>query len=902
MSTPAGEQSRWQRIEELFHRALGLACSAEELAVLVRTWTGDDDALADEVLSLINSANAVEQTGGKQKPAQGDPWLGRVVDGYRIVSALGRGGMGAVYAAERVAATAGENAGEDAQVAIKVVGTRLYSPALIERFAEERRALAALRYPHIAHLLDGGVSETGEPYFVMEYIRGQRLDHYCQQNALGVEAILALFLQLCEAVAFAHSHRILHGDLKPSNVMVTAEGAVKLLDFGASRLLPAEGAEGEEASVLAAFTPEYASPERIQGLPCAAASDVYSLGAMLYRLLTGRAPVRVETHVDATAAVRPGIAENPALGVRTRLQIEGLDADLCAIVAWAMAADPEQRYASATEFAADLKRYAEHRPVKARKTPLGERVRKFVRRNAGRLALVLALVVALAAGAASAVRQTRMARGEEARAQQQMLAVRQLTGFLTTDLCDRMSEVPGSIETQRRVTVEALNYLDGMSRDAGGDFDFQLQLSDAYTRLGNVQGSPYQPNLGDAQGAIRSVKRGAAIATEALRLRPGDARALHFALSAEQSVSEIEFGEGQTAEAIEHARTAAVLGEKLVAQQAATVAMLSDLATIYSLIGDENDLQGASSLGDQKSAIASYAKCVGLSQQVLQRDPGNVRALRAVGVCTMKTANLLVEEHPSDARPLYRQVLAAFDRIPHPPASLERQKAVVHQKLGDCYFFENNFSASLVELKSAEGIVAPYAAADTGNMRVQQTLASIYQDEGESYDGMANWAAARKAYQQLVAILSAALRRDPANHVWQEHYAEALISLASSEWRLGAKAEAEKVEREGLALSIHLAEDANAEPDDMDNAALHLLVAEPAQLRSPALALKFSTRAVDLVHGQELEFVLTLARAQAACGDKAAARESAKKVVALHPGNNDLAKAEKLLKDLDSNR
>jgi hypothetical protein len=208
MSAPRGEQSRWQRIEELFHRALGLACSAEELATLVRLWTGEDHALADEVLSLINSANAVDLTGGKQKVAQEDPWLGRVVGGYRIVSALGRGGMGAVYAAERVAAAAGENA----QVAIKVVGTRLHSLALIERFAEERRALAGLRHPYIARLLDGGVSETGEPYFVMEYIRGQRLDHYCQQNALGVAAILALFQQLCEAVAFAHSHRILHGD------------------------------------------------------------------------------------------------------------------------------------------------------------------------------------------------------------------------------------------------------------------------------------------------------------------------------------------------------------------------------------------------------------------------------------------------------------------------------------------------------------------------------------------------------------------------------------------------------------------------------------------------------------------------------------------------------------------
>jgi non-specific serine/threonine protein kinase/serine/threonine-protein kinase len=904
MMDSSADRSRWQRVEELFHRALELEGSREKRAAAVRSWTGADAELSDEVLSLIESSEAVEEARSADPPRpSADAWLGRVVGGYRMVGELGRGGMGVVYAAERVA-------GAEGQVALKVVATRLRSEWLIERFHEERRALAAVRHPHIAHLLDGGVSPTGEPYFVMELIEGERLDSYCQ--SLAQDAILTLFAQLCEAVSFAHNHRILHGDLKPSNVMVTAEGELKLLDFGAAMLLPMEGADREEATPLAAFTPEYASPERMVGGVCAAASDVYSLGAMLYRLLTGRVPVRGVTRIpvsanqETTTTVLADAAAKPPTADRaepSRLVADAtLDVDLRAIIARAMAADPDERYASAMELAADLRRFKEHRPVEARPASPAELVAKFARRNRKSLAVLLLLGCALSGGAAVAVRQTHAARAEEQRARRQMTAVRQLASFLSTDFYDRLIEVPGSIETQRRVTAQALQYLDGMSKDAGGDFDFEVDLATAYVRVGGVQGDPYQPNLGDAKGAMRTVKRGREIAEQALQLRPRDLRALRAAMLAEQTVSEILFGAGDAAAAVPYSKRATELGEKLVASKEATVKDFIDVAGIYSVLGDQYDLQGAASLGDQPAAIAAYRKFIALDQQALQRDTANVRAMRGIGIGYQKIGNLLVEQNPSEARPLFVAALQQFNSIPHPSPLIERQKGILHQKLSDCFYFEDNYRAALAELKIAESIYMPLAAQDPSNMRVQQSMASIYRDEGENYEALLEWREAQVVYQRLAAILIAALRKDPSNRIWQSHYAETLISIANAERNLGAKSEAEEFERQGLALSVRLAQDGDVSADDLDNAARHLLGAEPASLRLPKQALTYALHANQLVHDSEPDYQMTLAKAQQANGDPRAARATAEKLLGMHPSKDVRREAETLLHALDASK
>jgi len=381
-------KSRWPLVEELFHRALGLECSSEERSSQVRNWADGDEELAREVISLLDSADVVEDSRSRAaRSSATDEPVGRVLGGYRIVGLIGKGGMGTVYSAVR--AMGGDDAEE--QVALKVVRARLSSPLTRQRFLEERRMLAAMLHPHIARLLDGGVSEEGEPFFVMEYIHGERLDHYCQKTAHNHIEILKIFQQLLGAVAFAHRNRILHGDLKPSNVLVTAEGQVKLLDFGAAMLLSAQKDE-EPVKPLAAFTPEYSSPEQVRGEICSAAADVYSLGALLYRLLTGS-----------------------VLKAGEKAENKNIDADLEAIIAKATREKLEQRYASVSELDEEITRYIGHRPVLARSGTASYLFKKFLRRHRQGLILLLILAGSLLGAALAAQRQTRIARIQEAR-------------------------------------------------------------------------------------------------------------------------------------------------------------------------------------------------------------------------------------------------------------------------------------------------------------------------------------------------------------------------------------------------------------------------------------------------------------------------------------------------------
>lgn len=892
---------RWQQAEELFHRALTLECSTAERMAAVVEWCKEDPALAEDVLSLLGSAYALDAiTIKRSEGASEDSWLGQVLSGYRITGLIGQGGMGTVYSAIR---TDGNSKAEE-QVAIKVVRTHLFSPLLQERFLEERKALAALRHPHIGRLLDGGMSEAGEPYLVMEYIHGERLDRYCAREDVSRDRILELFLQLCEAVAFAHSHRILHGDLKPSNVLVTAEGEVKLLDFGCASLLPADfSPEQGTATPLAAFTPEYASPEQKRGETCTATADVYSLGAMLHRLMTGQAPAASTTALAARLLghSEPEAANNTVVWPQT---ISGQwNEDLRAIAVKAMSTDPGQRYSSVVDLAADLVRYRDHWPVRARPPALLYRAVKLLRRRKRNILLVLALLIAILAGGAAVIHETRIARAQELRARMQMLNVRHLANFLVTDIYDQLAEVPGSTGTQHKAAAKSLSFLDGMSRDAVGDDGFEMDLANAYTRLGNVLGSRYGANLGDASAGIKTVEKAVSVAQNVLRLRPNDPVALRCAISAEQSLSELQFSGDQTREALRHAMVAAALSEKLAHLPGATAADLRAEASVYSLIGDEYGLQGAASVGDAQAAMANYRKSLELSQAALARDAGDTATMRAITVGWEKIANMTREAQPEVARKEYQAALEMLGRIPNQTLWAERTRAYFEERIGLCDFYEHNYRESLREFLPAQRIQEAAVARDPLNMRFQQNLSIIYLDEGDSHQALREWKAARSDYQRLEAVLARALRTDPRNHVWQEHYAQTLISLAGVERHIaGGASEAEENERKGLVLAVRLAEEAGAVADDMDTAALFLLDAEPQELRDPQHALVLSSRAVALTHSTDPDLLFTLARAYAACHRVAEARQTALKVREMQPGLDIRNAATNLLKTLKTGR
>jgi serine/threonine protein kinase/tetratricopeptide (TPR) repeat protein len=405
MAEPTGmSQARWQRIQELFEQAS--AVGAAERAAWLQERCGDDVALRDDVLGMLDSgAGGSALFDERMDRAIAGAWSGvddvqpgRLIGRYRVLRTLGRGGMGAVYLAER----ADEQFKQ--QVAVKLIGGMVAGGALARRFRSERQILANLNHPNIARLLDGGASDDGVPYLAMEFIDGTRIDHYCEQHNLNVRQRLHLFQQVCAAVQYAHQHLVVHRDIKPSNILVTAEGSPKLLDFGIAKLLDAERTgELDELTRLheRLWTPGYASPEQMRGERIGTVSDVYSLGVLLYHLLTGSQPYPLpgrtpEEFIHMVATVDP-TRPSSLVGKTSRPLARTLAGDLDNIVLRAMHREAQRRYPSAAALAEDVQRYLDDRPVHARPDAWSYRIGKFSRRNAASLAATSLVVVSIAA-------------------------------------------------------------------------------------------------------------------------------------------------------------------------------------------------------------------------------------------------------------------------------------------------------------------------------------------------------------------------------------------------------------------------------------------------------------------------------------------------------------------------
>jgi serine/threonine protein kinase/tetratricopeptide (TPR) repeat protein len=399
---------RWRRLQELFHRALESA-PGERGALLDRECADDPELRAD--VERLLSAN--DRAGGFiSEPAIASPGIalaeeasshvGRRVGAYRLIRALGRGGMGAVYLADR------DDGAFEQRVAIKLIKRGMDTDQVLARFRIERQILASLDHPNIARLLDGGTTHDGLPYFAMEYIEGQPIDTFAETARLEVEDRLRLFLQVCDAVAYAHTRGVIHRDIKPLNTLVTTPGVPKLLDFGIAKVLHDSPDESTGTITgLRLLTPDYASPEQIEGRRATAASDVYSLGVVLFELLTGRSPYRVSGRspqeiaeaVRTTEPDRPStVVTQPAERVRVRRTIpttgsrasddagarqlsRRLRGDLDTIVLTALRKEPTRRYATVAELSDDIRRHLEGRPIVARADDTAYRVGKFVQRH-----------------------------------------------------------------------------------------------------------------------------------------------------------------------------------------------------------------------------------------------------------------------------------------------------------------------------------------------------------------------------------------------------------------------------------------------------------------------------------------------------------------------------------------
>jgi eukaryotic-like serine/threonine-protein kinase len=450
------EPERWRQIEDLFHTAL--ACEPGGRAVFLDSACARDPSLRKEIESLLLS---YEKGGFTETPAfrEGIKLLeeseershaGQNIGPYRVIRKIGQGGMGAVYLAARA------DQAFQKEVAIKLIKRGQDTEDVIRRFRSERQILASLDHPNITRLFDGGTTEDGLPYFVMEYIQGQPIDIYCASHKLDTTQRLRLFQSVCAAVHFAHQNLVIHRDIKSGNILVTAEGVPRLLDFGIAKLLAGESSVPDRTITMARrMTPESASPEQVRGGNITTASDVYSLGVLLYKLLTGHGPYRLagrssdeieraiceedpekpSSVIDRTEKSAADRAITPQSASETREDAPDklrrrLRGDLDNIVLMALRKEPQRRYASVQQFSDDIRRHLEGLPVLAHRDTPAYRAAKFVQRHKTGVAAVVLIFLSLAAGIVATLRQARIAAAERDRARIEKAKADRINGFL----------------------------------------------------------------------------------------------------------------------------------------------------------------------------------------------------------------------------------------------------------------------------------------------------------------------------------------------------------------------------------------------------------------------------------------------------------------------------------------
>src|SRR5450631_1311041 len=517
----------WERIQSLFLEALDLR--PEQRADFLDIACADDAETRREVESLIahdgdcedRIADALKDTA--ESLFESEDVTGARLGPWRVLEEVGRGGMGTVYLASR------DDAEFEKRVAIKVVKGGMDTAELLNRFRRERQILAQLDHASIARLIDGGSTSQGRPFLVMEFVEGRPIDVYCREAGLDVEARCRLFLKVCEAVSYAHRNLVVHRDLKPGNILVAVDGSPKLLDFGVAKLLDTEPDSGHTINGERLMTPEYASPEQVRGEIVGTASDVYALGAILYELLTGvkaqsvdsHSPTEVERIVCETEVEAPS-SRIAASNARLRRRLSG---DLDNIVLMAMRKEPGRRYSSVDLFAEDIARHLDGRTVTGRPASVSYRFGKFARRHRIWLAAASLVAISLVGGPWASLTAARDARIERRRAEDRLSQTVELVNHALFDVNDSIARLPGATDSRRQLVKSTLDYLERVSKDAGNDERLRKALGAAYFRLGDLQGYPFAPNLGDTAGAMKSYRSSAEILDPLHRTHPDDAEA-----------------------------------------------------------------------------------------------------------------------------------------------------------------------------------------------------------------------------------------------------------------------------------------------------------------------------------------------------------------------------------------
>ena len=685
-----------------------------ERGAYVAAACGSDAVLEREVNSLLAEQGRAErfmESPAIEAAAKGiaeeeaalrgaSPMTGRTISHYRIVEKLGAGGMGEVYCAVRA------DGAYEKQVAVKLIRGGFGSEYFLARFRNERQILARLDHPGIARLLDGGATEDGLPFIVMEYVDGIPIDQYCEKLRLSVPERLKLFCDVCMAVQYAHQNLVLHRDLKPGNILVTSSGDVKLLDFGIAKITDADEnhlASAAQATVLPMMTPEFASPEQVRNESMTTASDIYSLGVILYKLLCGRLPFRTngtaphevaraicETDPAKPSSVIPddreadkGASPNGSAGKRWKSGRK-LAGDLDNIVLKALRKEPVRRYGSVEQLAEDIRRYLEGRPVLAHKDTLRYRAGKFMRRERKIVTAAILVVLSLTGGLIAALREAHLAQVERGRAERRFNDVRSLANSLMFEVNDAIRGLPGSTAARELVVSKALQYLDSLAKEANGDFSLQSELATAYERVGEVQGTFDSANVGDTAQALSSLKKAAAI-RQAIAIEEHNSHdSLTNLANTYEMLGLMLSSSGQYQEALDYAQEAVQIEEGFDSVQSAA-GEEEGLAGSYYVLGVA---QG--DLGDFQGSIFSLRKSAAIREAIATTDPGLYVQVRTRLSGTYGEIGTILSEmgRPAEAIAATRQGLDVMNALAaaHPKDRLFKEYVFEHTNVIASYF------------------------------------------------------------------------------------------------------------------------------------------------------------------------------------------------------------------------
>ena len=782
---------KWQKVKVIFNQAVEMPTL--ERNIFLQKECEDDEEMRLELEKMLIFAEEDEEVDTLEDNAFSyltteNATIPEKIGNYKIIREVGRGGMGAVYEGLR------QTDNFKQKVALKIIKRGMDTDAILSRFRHEQQILSSLEHPFISRFLDGGMTEDGLPFYAMEYVEGTDIDVYCRENNLSIEERLKLFRQVCSAVQYAHQNFIAHRDLKPNNILVTKDGTPKLLDFGIAKVF-SEAADDKTgtATQLGMMTPAYASPEQIRGEKVGVQSDIYSLGVILYELLTERKPYYFKANrVDE--AIRVICESEPIRPSATRGNIEGetqrenspksqipnpksLKGDLDNIILKSLKKEPERRYASVEQFSEDIRRHLEGLPVTARPDTLGYRVSKFVQRNRASAIAASIIFLALVGGIFATAYQARIAQAERARAEKRFEQVRKLANNVVFKYHDAIANLPGSTAAREMLVKDAIEYLDNLAEDSGDNPQLQHELANAYLQIGKLQGSAYFANLGESDEALKSYNKSIDIFEQLLQKEPKNIDYLrNYEITLDQKTLLLS-RLNNWREAEKTAQKMLDTNQRLIDLEPNNPAFQINRTKGFLSMGDAVNFAGG-----HQASIEWYRQSLESAEKLVAENPTDEQArrnlvvpLQRIGTKSEYDAEILKElrESPEQIKTLYLEAEKVHRRSFD--LAKELQRDFPNNQIYTRYVsaIKINWGTALARIgKGDEGIPLIKSSLDEfrqtvkndpGNSEAKRDVAECLQYLAFAYDAMNKSAEVIQANRESLKILEEITVKDPTN-------------------------------------------------------------------------------------------------------------------------------------------